>query len=161
MYSSEFPFTSWLRCGTSSMKTISQHSLDGIVSACTVSRTIRELCGSRRTDAGDTRSAAPHDFAVDPGGKKRLTPSSVRSQSEREIVAWTGLSDLLASEIPDDTGLDPVGLIVSSSGSTRSCARASTEIAVPRAKRASTAYRTRPLLSAPANDGEREARRIA
>ena len=51
-----------------------------------------------RTERGDTVNIAPHDIPLEPAGRKRLSPFSSRSQSERETVACTGLSVLLVSE---------------------------------------------------------------
>src|SRR5919204_2475279 len=121
MYCSELPLVG-VRCGTSSMKTMSQHSRVNAALVCTASLTTRDECGSMRTDSGDTLSICPHDLPVDPAGRKRLSPFSTRSQSEREIVACTGTSDVLVREKLDAILSLPAVRMVTSSGSTRSCA---------------------------------------
>src|SRR6266550_440060 len=135
---------------------MSQHSLVSSAPVCTARRTTRELCGSMRTERGDTLSIVPHEFRVEPAARKRLSPFSARSQSEREMVAWTGLSDVFESEKLADTRSVPAASIVTSRGSTSSCAEARCETTAPTAQRASTAYRTRPLRSALALSDERE-----
>src|SRR6266480_2898905 len=72
------------------------------------------------------------------------------------MVAWTGLSEVFESEKLDDTRSAPTARIVTSSGSTSSCAEALCENTAPTAQRASTVYRTRPLRSALVLSGERE-----
>src|SRR6478752_5115347 len=121
MYCSELPLVD-ARCGTSSTKTISQHSAVGGVAVCTARRTPRELCGSTRTESGEMVNMAPHDLPFDPAATKRLSPFSARSQSEREIVACTGLSEVFESEKLAVTRLVPGARMVTSSGSTNSCA---------------------------------------
>src|SRR5689334_8067331 len=155
MYWSELPLVA-ARCGTSSMKTMSQHSRLSAAFVCTPSLTTREVWGSMRTDSGDTVNICPHDLPVDPAGRKRLSPFSTRSQSEREIVACTAASDVLVSEKLAATRSVPGSRIETSSGSTSSCAAAGRETTAPTAQRASTVRRTRPLRSAPALAGERE-----
>ena len=118
---------------------------------------MRELCGSTRIDRGEMPSIAPHEVPVDPEGTNLLSPFSRRSQSERVIVACTGLSDVFANVKLADTRFVPATTIVTSSGSTSSCADAGCEITTPMtAQRASTVPRTRPLRSTPALSGERE-----
>src|SRR5256885_16429055 len=102
MYCSELPLVV-LRCGTSSINTMSQHSRVRAASVCTASRTTRDVWGSMRTDNGDTLSICPHDCPVEPAGRNRLSPLSARSQSEREIVAWTAASDVFVREKLDAT----------------------------------------------------------
>src|SRR5205814_6201467 len=158
MYCSELPFDT-VRCGTSSTKTMSQHSLVSAAPACTPTRTTRELCGSMRTERGETLSMAPHDIPLEPAGRNRLSPFSARSQSEREMVAWTGLSVVFVSEKLDATRLEPWARIVTSSGSTSSCAEPRCENPTHTAQRARTVARARPLRSALALLGEREPER--
>ena len=155
MYWSEFPLED-ARCGTSSTKKMSQHSLVSAAAFWTPRRMMREVCGSIRTDRGEALSIAPHDVPLVPAGRKRLSPFSTRSQSCRVIVAWTGASDVFESEKLPDTRLLPAVTMVTSSGSTSSCADARCETTTPTAQRASTVLRTRPLRSAPALSGERE-----
>src|SRR5258706_8373140 len=97
MYCSEFPFAEE-RCGTSSTKKMSQHSLVNAAPGRRERRTIRVPCGSTRTDRGETPSIGPHEVPVDPAATNRLSPFSTRSQSERGIGACTTLSDGFPNE---------------------------------------------------------------
>src|ERR1700675_3706274 len=118
---------------------------------------MREACGSTRIDKDETPRIAPHAVPVDPVGTNWLSPFSRRSQSERVIVACTALSDLFANEKLADMRFVPAARIVTSSGSTSSCADADCETTTPMtAQRASTVPRTRPPRSTPALAGERE-----
>src|ERR1700680_100425 len=118
---------------------------------------IREPCGSTRIERGETPRVAPHDVPVDPAVTNRLSPFSRRSQSERVIVACTGLSLVFANEKLAATRFVPAASIVTSRGSTSSCADAGCEPTAPMtAQRASTVPRTRPPRSTPALSGERE-----
>ena len=118
---------------------------------------MREVCGSTRIERGETLSMEPHDVPLVPAGRKRLSPFSTRSQSCRVIMACTGASDVFDSEKLADTRLVAAVTMVTSSGSTSSCADADCETTTPMtAQRASTVPRTRPLRSTPALSGERE-----
>src|SRR2546423_11368646 len=155
MYCSELPLVG-ARCGTSSMNTMSQHPRASAASVCTPSRTTREECGSIRTETGDTLSIRPHALPVEPAARKRLSPFSARSQSEREIVACTGASDVFVSEKLPATRSLPAVRRVTSSGSTSSCADIDRDITIPIAQRASTVRRTLPLRPTLALSGEQE-----
>src|SRR5215208_1453526 len=137
MYCSEFPFAE-ARCGTSSTKIMSQHSFVSAALLSTARRTTRELRGSTRIESGETLSIAPQEVPLEPAVRKRLSPFSTRSQSERVIVACTGLSDVLDNEKLADTRSVPATTIVTSRGSTSSCADARCEATSPTAQRAST-----------------------
>ncbi|MEA2922861.1 MAG: hypothetical protein QOF07_2833, partial [Bradyrhizobium sp.] len=127
-----------------------------VVALCAPNRITRELCASRRIESGDAVSIAPHYVPLVPEARKRLSPFSPRSQSWRAIVAWTGASDAFESEKLPTTRLLPEVSMVNSSGSTSSCADARCETTTPKAQRASTVLRTRPLRSSPALADERE-----
>jgi hypothetical protein len=115
------------------------------------------VCGSTRIERGDTLRLVPHEVPLEPAGRKRLSPFSTRSQSEREIVACTTSLDVFVTEKLAGTRLAPAAIIVTSSGSTSSCADARCENTTPiTAQRASTDPRTRPPRSTPALSGERE-----
>ena len=129
------------RCGTSSTKKMSQHSFVNGAVFCAPSRIIRDECASTRIESGDALSIAPHDVPLVPVGRKRLSPFSTRSQSCRVIVACTGASDVFESEKLADTRLLPAVIMVTSSGSTSSCADARCETTTPTAQRASTVAR--------------------
>ena len=118
---------------------------------------MREVCGSTRIERGETLSMEPHDVPLEPAGRKRLSPFSMRSQSERVIDACTISLDVFDSEKLADTRLVAAVIMVTSSGSTSSCADADCETTTPiTAQRASTVLRTRPLRSPPTLSGERE-----
>src|ERR1700730_7654380 len=118
---------------------------------------MRDEWGSTRIERGDTLSIVPHEVPLLPDGRKRLSPFSARSQSWRVMVACTGASLLFESEKLPDTRFGPPTSIVTSSGSTSSCAHARCETTDPiTAQRASTVFRTRPPASTPALSGERE-----
>ncbi len=155
MYWSELPLTA-ARWGTSSTKKMSQHSLVSGAAFWAPRRIIREECASTRIESGDALSIAPHDEPLVPEGRNRLSPFSTRSQSWRVIVAWTAASDVFESEKLADTRLLPAVVMVTSSGSTSSCADTGCETTTPTAQRASTVARARPPRSAPAVSGERE-----
>src|SRR5580765_7146943 len=117
----------------------------------------REVWGSTRIDRGETLRLAPQELPVEPAARKRLSPFSARSQSERVIVACTTSLDVLDTEKLAGTRFVPVATIVTSSGSTSSCADAGCETTAPMtAQRASTVPRTRPLRSTPVLSDERE-----
>src|SRR5450756_935486 len=118
---------------------------------------MREVCGSTRIERGETLSMEPHDVPLEPAGRKRLSPFSMRSQSERVIDACTTSPDVFDSEKLAGTRFVPAATMVTSSGSTSSCADAGCETTTPiAAQRASTVPRARPLRSTPALSGERE-----
>src|ERR1700704_875185 len=92
---------------------------------------MREVWGSTRIERGETLRFAPHEGPLEPGARKRLSPFSTRSQSEREIVACTTSSDVFDTEKLAGTRLAPAAIIVTSSGSTSSCADARCENTTP------------------------------
>src|SRR2546428_237032 len=86
-----------------STKTMLQQAALSVSAPSSATRTPCDVWGASRKLRGNTRSNRPHERGSVPLGKKRCSPSSRRSQSERYTVASATLSpsfDTLIDALP-------------------------------------------------------------